>query len=262
MPQGRLIRALLALTAAQLLNGSAPPRVGDLGRKWVARDWTPGFSLSGHWVRRGTSNVFDVEYIDRNTKAPLVWQVTVLTVQGQEVTMSATMNQDDGVKNYPVIGRILPDGRTIRGRGGWCAPHLVYCGFEAVADWTIPSGQRKTAARVAVPSGADQMAVARGVDRGKVWKVRDTTIPGFVWVGTWTFEGEHAHFRYQEERSGQAADGSMSVLLWDGVMIRVENSATRRVYEGTLQADRKTIQGTSAACKGRRDCGWTAVIQK
>ncbi|MBI4892499.1 MAG: hypothetical protein HY821_17880 [Acidobacteria bacterium] len=261
----RSLSGLLLATALFLpLAGSDLPRGGELGKRWKARDWTPSFQLDGTWERIGTSNRFQTMYTDRRTRQALNWEVTVVSIQGQNVTFKATLALGGKPATYQFTGRIQPDARTIKGKGGWCTNPNLYCGFEVVADWPVAGESRSTrpgATPTALPVLKGSTIPGRATP-GQLWKVRDTTAGGFDYEGTWTFNGEFVRFDYRERTTGAKASGTMDLLRWDGLKVEIRNLAASRTYQGTLQADGKTISGTSPSCKGRPGCGWSATIEK
>ncbi len=264
MFERRLSGLLLAAAMTLPLMGDVSPRAGGLGRHWKARDWTPSFQLDGTWERVGDSNRFRTVYSDRVTRRNVNWDVTVVSVTAETVTFKATLTLDGGPKTYTFTGRIQADGRTIRGKGGWCTNPGAYCGFEVVADWPVagqPAAARVGASVASLPVAKGSTLPGRATP-GTLWKVRDYTAGGFDYEGTWTIQDQTIRFDYRERSTGAKAGGTMDLLRWDGLKVEVRNLAASRFYLGTLQADGKTIVGTSPSCKGRPNCGWSATIEK
>lgn len=258
MPQRRLT---LFAFASLLLPAAPPPRSGDLGREWIARDWTPNYSLSGKWIRRGQSALFDAYYKD-SKGVPFNWTLEITSVSATSLKGVATMNIGATPKKFPISGVISADGRTIRGKGAWCRPG-VFCGFEVKADWQVASSaaprplSTSSPAAPAAPSATSPLRTSPGI----LWKVRDRTTPGFDYSGTWTFDQGKIHFKYKG-RDGSPAEGVLWLRAFTGASIRIYNSGTRRYYDGTISADGRTVTGTATGCPPRASCVWEATIEK
>lgn len=267
MPARRLSAALCLLLgpAAWPQAKTSLPRGGDLGRVWTGEDWNGASSvLKGRWVRQGDSARFHVFYSDAKGR-PGTWSVEILSIEGDAVRMKVHVPLATGVKTYPAQGVIQADGRTIRGKAGWCAPGAA-CGFRVTADWKIqPKGVAEIALHPRSGSVVPAPPPARGgihASPGAVWRVKDFTTPGFAWEGTWTFRGEVIQFSYQNKSTGRTTQGTLELQRWDGSYVRILNRGSEQTYEGYVQADGKTIKGTSTACGESKACGWEAVIEK
>ncbi len=271
MPQRRLIVLCALLAAAPDLSAQLP-RGGDLGKRWKAKEWTPSFNLQGYWVRRGNSNEFDASYTDSRTRQNIFWRLAILSVDGSQVRIRAALNTGGTPRTFEFTARLLSDGRTIRGRGGWCGPNVSYCGFEAVADWSVaaredthfshpaPLRGRDTSAAAATPppSGAPAPTLKGLPPR---WRVKDNSIPGFAYQGTWTIQGRELRYNYSTA-SGDKAEGSMALENWDGAMLILHNRGAKRFYRGLLQPGGKTVRGTTSPCPPRMACTWEASAEK
>lgn len=268
MPPRRLALASLLLLSALPLWAQLP-RGGDLGRRWKAKEWNGQFRLEGTWVRRGDTNEFNVEYRSADGRQSLYWFVTVLSVEGSEVRLRVQVTVQGDRRTYEFPATLLSDGRTIRGRGAWCKPAQPYCGFEAVADWSVAAPTYKQFARPLPPmqAGGKTPQPAPGANPNlpqlKVlpprWRVKDNAIPGFPYQGTWTIQGKEVRFLYT---TPSRALGTMSLDLWDGTMIVIRNRGTRRVYEGLLQPGGALLRGTARPCPPDTACTWEAVLDK
>lgn len=274
MPQGRLILFSALLASALDLAAAPLPRGGDLGRRWKARDWTSAYNLEGAWVRRGDTNEFDVSYTDVKTRQQLFWRVVVLSIDGAQVRMKATLNLSGTPQTFDVTGRLLADGRTIRGRGGWCKPTVKYCGFEVVTDWPVaakalPLASRPTPLPGRAPSTGSTAAApppAASAPSLKTlpprWRVKDNTTPGFHYQGTWVLQGDEIRFNYTEVGGSARAEGAIALDTWDGTQLVLRNRGARRVYRGTLQPGGKIISGTAQPCPPKIACTWEATAEK
>ncbi|MBI5086675.1 MAG: hypothetical protein HZB13_19030 [Acidobacteria bacterium] len=250
----RSLKGLLPLfiLTGTLLPGQSSPGVirpggKNLGHKWKVRDWVGRETeFSGTWTRRGETSTFNMEYIRAADGQPYYGTMTILSVEGDIVTMRFEQSK--------VIyrGTIGTDGRTIRGKSDACKAH-TYCGFEAVADWQLP--ERKT---LVSRGKADTTLI------GTVWKVHDYTSEGFDYHGTWTIDPKLGviHFDYKNAGDGKSASGVLRFATSLGNEVRILNPGIKKLYKGVIQPDGKTIKGTAEWCiKGQR-CGWEAVIVK
>lgn len=273
MPPGRLILFCTLLEAALHLAAAPLPRGGDLGRRWKAREWTSAYNLEGVWVRRGDSNEFDVSYTDAKTRQQLFWRVAILSIDGAQVRMKATLNLNGKPQTFDVTGRLLTDGRTIRGRGGWCKPTVNYCGFEVVTDWPVAAPALRSSRPIPPPAPAPSSgststtpppapAAASLKALPLRWRVKDNTTPGFHYQGSWVVQGAEIRFHYTETAGNARADGAIAIDSWDGALLILHDRAARRVYRGALQPDGKTISGDARPCPPKIACTWEATAEK
>ncbi len=247
---------VIAALAAAVLAGADVPRSGNLGRVWEAREWrTARMFWRGKWTRAGNSNRFDVFYRDQAGKR-YDWSLTVDSVRGQNVGLTFVVLG----RKIPGTGVIQADGKTIKGRAGYCY-NIPDCGFEVVADWPM-----ERPALAAAPSRPGEKAAPQAphassgtVRLDGVWKVRDSTVPEYEWAGIWTLSGTEVKFRYSDRASGTKSEGGMRVMRWDGFELIIENRASRSYYRGQLQPDGRTLKGTTMPCVGRKTCVWEAV---
>lgn len=260
---GRLLTLAAAAWLAAAAQTSSLPRGGDLGREWQAEDWnSTALVLKGKWVREGDTARFRAFYSDAKGR-PATWTVEILSIEGNQVRLKILMPLRDGVKTYSATGEIQSDGRTIRGKAEWCGK-AVSCGFRVVADWKPAT---KGVAEVAAagpaprPTGSGRSDGVRA-HPGRLWRIADRTTPGFEWEGTWTFEGQTVRFSYRDRKSGARAEGTMELQAWDGAYVRIHNRGAKLTYEGTVQADGRTVKGAAQPCGRDAACRWEAVIEK
>lgn len=280
MPQGRIVLLFASLLACLPLSAQ-PALSGELGKRWKAKDWNGTKELLGQWVRRGDSSEFDVEYIEKQTRIPFFWRVTILGIDGQDVRFRAIVTLDGPARTYNFTGRILTDGRTIRGRGAWCKPQQPRCGFEVVADWTVADRIYKQFSRPVPPppstassksdsTGAASQATTSSPDSNLPqlknlpprWRVRDNSVPSYPYQGTWDIDGRDVRFKYTSVSGGAKAEGSMQLVNWDGTMIIIRNRGAGRVYEGLLQPGARVLRGTARPCPPDLSCTWEATLEK
>lgn len=266
MPPGRLILSALFLAGHLFAADPSLPRNGELGKRWAAKAWTPKFNLLGYWVRRGASNEFDADYTDAKTRQQFFWRIAVLSVNGADVRMKATLALDGGQKTYDIPGKLLGDGRTIRARPSWCGASTAYCGLEVTADWPVAERVYKqfakpgSSASPTPPPGAVAAATLKTVPARL--RVKDNAIPGFPYSGTWTIQGNEVRFSYLDPSGKNKAEGFMVLEKWDGSYLFIRNRGARRLYQGAVQSGGKSISGTVTPCPPKVACTWEAVIEK
>ncbi len=258
----RLSLLLLLAWPALPLQNSALPRGGDLGREWLAEEWSTSKVLAkGKWVREGDSARFRVFYTDAKGR-PATWTVEILSIEGNSVRMRVRIPFGNQTRTYAASGVIQSDGRTIRGKAEWCKTSLS-CGFRVVADWKpVAQGVADVARATPAPPPTSVMRDGIRANPGKVWRVIDLTTPGFHWQGTWTFDGPSVRFSYQDKNSGAKAEGMLELQRWDGAYVRLFNRGASDTYEGYVQPDGKTLKGTAKSCGADPRCRWEAVIEK
>jgi hypothetical protein len=262
MPAWRLIVLAVLAAAAAAFQSASLPRGGDLGREWAAEEWnSTALVLKGKWVREGSSARFRVFYSDAKGR-PASWTVEIVSIEGNNVRMRVTMPLSSGTKIYSASGVIQSDGRTIRGKAEWCGT-AVTCGFRVVADWKpLPQGVAEIAKSSAAPKPGSPLRQGIRANPGKVWRVTDLTTPGYQWEGSWTFDGSSVRFSYKDKKSGATTAGVLELITWDGAYVRLFNRGAEDYYEGWVQADGKTLKGTTKACGSDPKCRWEAVIEK
>ncbi len=260
---GRLLTLATAAWLAAAAQTSSLPRGGDLGREWQAEDWnSTSLVLKGKWVREGDTARFRVFYSDAKGR-PASWTVEIVSIEGNQVRLKILMPLPGGVRTYSATGEIQSDGRTIRGRAEWCG-RTVACGFRVVADWK-PATKGVAAVAAAAPApgatGSGRSDLVRAYP-GRIWRVVDRTTPGYEWEGTWTFEGRMVRFVYRDRKSGARAEGTMELQAWDGAYVRIQNRGSKEIYEGSVEADGRTVKGTAKSCGKDASCRWEAVIER
>lgn len=262
MPARRLSLFLLLACPALAFQNSALPRGGDLGREWIAEEWsTSKVLVKGKWVREGDSARFRVFYSDDKGR-PATWTVDILSIEGNTVRMRVAIPFGRETRTYSASGLIQSDGRTIRGKSDWCR-NTVSCGFKVVADWKpVAQGVADVAKAARAPQPTSVMREGIRANPGKLWRVTDLTTPGFHWEGTWTFDGPTVRFAYREKKTGARTEGMLELQRWDGAYVRLFNRGTSDTYEGNVQPDGRTLKGTTKSCGADPKCRWEAVIEK
>lgn len=262
MSAWRLTLCLLLAWPAAALQNSALPRGGDLGREWIAEEWRSSKVLvKGKWVREGSSARFRVFYSDASGR-PATWTVDILAIEGNTVRMRVTIPFGRETRTYSASGLIQSDGRTIRGKSGWC-PSSVSCGFRVVADWKpVARGVAQVAKAAKAPQPSSIVREGIRANPGKVWRVTDLTTPGFHWEGSWTFDGATVRFAYREKKTGARTEGVLELQRWDGAYVRLLNRGTSDTYEGYVQPDGRTLKGATKSCGADPRCRWEAVIER
>ena len=255
---------LPAQTQTKKAENSSLPLGGNLGRVWRVRDWNkPLYDFKGAWVRRPNSLDFDLDYTDNlkgkeGRKANDV--VHLISIKGDQVVLRL------GNTERTFVGTIQLDGKTIKGRGDWCRNAPV-CGWEAVADWTVTPQLLASISgkpRYTGPADSGKGPTAGKPNLGTVWRVRDSTSPGFSYTGTWTFVpgSDKIAFQYKDSASGQIATGALSLSEVANDKVVIFNPGRQKYYRGTIQAGGKTIKGTADWCRSRTGCDWEATIEK